>query len=63
MPNCLWEIDAPYFNVGLVTVDGVVKHTAPLTRYMIGWSIQRVAKYCRTHKFKLTLIRGKSESV
>ena len=53
-PNSLWEIDAPHFNVGIVVRDGVVKHSAPITAYMLNWKISRVQTYCDLMGWTLT---------
>jgi hypothetical protein len=39
-------IDAPHFYAGLHIDNGVVTKTAPIIRYMLGWSERRVKDYC-----------------
>lgn len=43
----LISIDAPHFNAGIVARDGRVVAAAPILRYMIGWTGQEVAIYCK----------------
>lgn len=39
-------IDAPHFYAGLVHESGRVTATAPILRYMLGWTGRQVADYC-----------------
>lgn len=45
----LARIVAPHFVCGILIADGRVSATAPIVRYMLGWSPQRVLSYCN-HK-------------
>lgn len=40
----LVRVSAPHFVAGFET-DGVVRNAAPILRYMLGWTNQRVAQY------------------
>lgn len=62
LTETIYTIDAPHFNAGIVVnyrfqgmgMQGVVVDTPPILRYMEGWTIERVATYCRTKKWKLS---------
>lgn len=43
----VYRITAPHFTAGAVSnEDGVIEHTAPIVKYMQGWPIDKVQKYC-----------------
>ena len=54
--NELWEVEGLHFSVGLGVVGGVVKHTAPLNSYMVGWDVEKVKAFCRRRKWRLRRI-------
>lgn len=39
------RITSPYFCAGLVLENGIVKRAAPILKYMIGWTRERVLSY------------------
>lgn len=41
----LLQLTAPHFCAGLVAQDGKVTVTAPILRYMLGWSEAKVREY------------------
>jgi hypothetical protein len=49
LPGVLARVTAPHFVAGLVLRAATVHEAAPILRYMLGWSAQRVARYC-AHK-------------
>ncbi len=48
----LIAINAPHFYAGIVARDGLVIESAPIVKYMIGWSGRRVADYCASKRWK-----------
>lgn len=47
-------IDAPHFYVGLaVSEDKLVLVAPPIVRYMLGWDIEKVTKYCSKKGWKV----------
>lgn len=40
------SINAPHFYCGIVLIDDRVIRAAPIVKYMIGWSRNRVREYC-----------------
>lgn len=55
----LYQIQAPHFTAGLestpqTATDGLtVYRTAPIIKYMMGWTIARVAQYCKQKRWRL----------
>lgn len=45
-------INAPHFYAGLIHESGRVVRAAPIIRYMVGWTGQQVADYCRRKGWK-----------
>jgi hypothetical protein len=43
----LFQIKAPHFTAGIILEDGKTIKTAPIIRYMKGWSVPEVLHYCR----------------
>lgn len=43
--HSLVRVVAPHFVAGLVVDDEYVIHAAPILRYMVGWSVDRVRDY------------------
>lgn len=41
----LLQLTAPHFCAGVVVQDGRVTVTAPILRYMLGWTLARVREY------------------
>lgn len=62
MKEVLAQITAPHFSAGLVLVNARVTETAPIIKYMRGWSATRCAAYCAGkgwHIARVTTIGGK----
>ena len=51
------QITAPHFCAGIVLLDSEVVHVAPIVKYMLGWSRDKVRSYCREKKWKVTVVR------
>lgn len=58
MVDMLYSINAPHFNAGLIVDkdNKIVLSTAPIIKYMRGWSIDKVAKYTERKRWTLTKI-------
>jgi hypothetical protein len=56
----LVRIEAPHFVAGLET-DGVVRLAAPIIRYMVGWSDDRVRAYVSSKGWKARVVAPKEE--
>lgn len=54
--NHLYRITAPHFVAGIVVGDGKVTGSAPILKYMRGWTMARVETYCYTKSWRLDLI-------
>jgi len=52
----LLQITAPHFVAGLVIEEGSVKRVAPIIKYMRGYTIEKVRKYCERKGWTLTLV-------
>jgi hypothetical protein len=51
----LIRIKAPHFVAGVVlNADGRVERAAPIVRYMMGWSLDRISGYCLRKGWRLT---------
>lgn len=50
----LGRIVAPHFVAGIVIEDGKVVRAAPIVRYMLGWSEDRVREYVNRKGWKAT---------
>lgn len=46
------QIDAGYFCAGIVLSKGIVTVSAPIVKYMLGWSRQMVINYCIKKRWK-----------
>ena len=42
----LYQVIAPHFTAGFEVWDGVVFEAAPIIKYMSGWGIGKVRRYC-----------------
>lgn len=52
--NSVFSIDAPYFCAsGVFDENSSVIRAAPIIKYMIGWTSNKVLKYCEDKKWKL----------
>ena len=56
MIETLAVIDAPHFYCGIVLREDKVIETAPIVRYMKGWSRDRVREYCREKQWKVSVV-------
>ena len=45
------RIEAPHFVAGLTAIDSRVTVAAPIIRYMLGWTEDRVSQYARSKKW------------
>ena len=50
----LGQVTASHFCAGLEVRDGFVRVAAPIIKYMMGWSRERVMQYCAQKGWKLT---------
>lgn len=48
----LFRIEAPHFVAGLVLINGVVDHGAPILKYMNDWTFNAVIAYCNSKRWK-----------
>ena len=46
-------IDSGYFCAGVVIVNNVVVRTAPILKYMVGWTSERVVNYCVKKRWRI----------
>ena len=58
MSVAIYQITAPYFTAGLVVCDGKVKDAAPIIRYMIGWTKEKMAGYAQRHFWKVVEVKA-----
>lgn len=49
------QITAEHMTVGLIFEYGKVAQTAPITKYMVGWTLDQVKHYCNSKKWELDL--------
>ena len=49
----LYQITAPHFCAGFIRVNGVVGVAAPIIKYMVGWPIGKVRRYCEMKGWRL----------
>lgn len=49
----LCYIDAPHFMAGFIVNNGKVVFAAPIIRYMLNWSEDRVRSYCKEKRWKV----------
>lgn len=56
--KALYRIETPYFTVGLVVepVTRRVLSSAPIIRYMNGWTFGQVERYCRKKHWKISKV-------
>lgn len=54
----LYRISARHFVAGFEAEEGRVVFSAPILRYMVGWSLGHVRDYCKTKRWKLECVRG-----
>lgn len=57
MTEVLAQITAPHFCAGLVLKDDVVSEAAPIIKYMVGWSRDKVRNYTRHKNWKARIIK------
>ena len=48
------QIKAPHFTAGVVVDVGVVVGAAPIVKYMLGWTEDRVRGYCEWKKWEIS---------
>jgi hypothetical protein len=49
-------VHSSYFQAGIVLVDDKVTETAPILKYMMGWSREKVRAYVTEKKWKAALL-------
>lgn len=47
----LYQIRAPHFTAGLEVSCGIVTRAAPIVKYMMYWTPERVLSYCRKRQW------------
>lgn len=52
----LAQIKAPHFTAGIVLDDGIVTTTAPIVKYMKGWTRDRVRDYCHQKMWHIKIV-------
>ena len=52
----LYQITAPYFCAGIITTEKVVRAAAPIVKYMVGWPMGKVERYCEQKGWSLELV-------
>jgi hypothetical protein len=53
------QVDSPQYSTVLFANDSnIVVKTAPTNRYMIGWSIEDVTKYCKIKHWSCIVLEG-----
>ena len=55
-PESLLAIDAPYFYCGVIVRSGRVIKTAPIVRYTLGWTAQRLHQYCHGRGWRVAAV-------
>jgi hypothetical protein len=53
----LARVEAPHFVAGIILENDTVIHTAPILRYMNGWTRTRVRRYCERKTWKIRIVR------
>ena len=59
----LVRISAPHFVAGLWLDKGRVQQTAPILRYMQGWTAAKMDRYCQRKGWRAENVGTASESV
>ena len=54
----LLQLTAKHFCAGLIVQDGRVTVTAPILRYMMGWTLARVEEYAQAAGWTVTAVRA-----
>ena len=49
----MYQIISHYFTAGIITKNNLVVDAAPIVKYMVGWDLAKVNKYCLNKKFKI----------
>jgi hypothetical protein len=52
----LFRIESPHFTCGLTVKRGLVMTSAPITGYMVGWTLTKVRRYCTAKEWKFTCL-------
>jgi len=52
----LYSVEAPHFCCGLTVERGFVTTTAPIVKYMVGWTLTKVKAYCSAKKWKISYL-------
>ena len=53
----LYRISARHFVAGFEVEEGLVVFSAPILKYMVGWSVVRVVEYCKTKYCELEKVK------
>jgi len=56
----LAKVNAPHFCAGLEIHDVMVYNAAPILKYMIGWTADRVRRYCQSKGWTFEILEEKS---
>lgn len=56
MTEVLAVIDAPHFYAGIVLRNDRVIEAADIVKYMRGWRRERVREYCKTKRWKVSVV-------
>ncbi len=54
----LLQLTAKHFCAGLIVQNGRVTVTAPILRYMAGWTVARVEEYAQAAGWTVTAVRA-----
>lgn len=49
----LGRIESSYFVAGIEVENNLVTNSAPIIKYMVGWHVDRVWKYCLSKNWNL----------
>lgn len=53
----MWlQISSDYFMAALVIKNGIVETSAPILKYMEGWTVDRVKEYCREKHWEVICV-------
>ena len=52
----LYQVEAPHFSCGFTVKMGLVIASAPIVRYMIGWTVAKAKGYCAAKKWKISYL-------
>ena len=47
------QIQAPHFCASIVLVNNEVVEAAPIVKYMVGWQLDHIERYCAQKRWRL----------